>query len=132
MKPLHPNGQRVDASEISEAAESILAVLPDDKIVHICGWQRTRVGGGILSAETGTISEQWFWGNEKQGPPGLYAIIASLPCAIEAEKQRRIATGKAWKRWLETAFCLGIQLVDDEELFAEVAEEGLEKWLADH
>lgn len=131
-KPLHPNGRPVDPYDFDEDAESILAVLPDDKIVHICGWQRTRVGGGILSAETGTASEQWFWEDEKQGPPGLYALIAGLPKTIETEKQRRISTGKAWKRWLETADCLGIQMVDDPELLAEVMEVGLGRWLEGH
>ena len=131
MRPLHPNGRPVDSSEINEDDESILAILPDDKIVRICGWQRTRVGGGILSAETGTVTEQWFWEDEKQGPPGLYALIAGLPRAIETEKQRRISTGKAWKRWLETAACLGVQMIDDPDLWAEVMEVGLECWLMD-
>ncbi len=112
--------------------DSVWAVLIDDRIVEIVAALRMSVGCPVAGAKT---SKTIYWDSERQGPPGLYAFLSSIPEeAAEVIEERKVA-GKPFKQFSEMCSNLRSQIFfevvedDDTELFDEIMEEGLGAWL---
>ena len=124
MRPLKDNGHPVYPEELDDGDE-ILAILPDDRIVLICGHDRFRVGSGYGCGGS-NIAEDWLWLDEPviQAPSGLYARMIEFPAAIKAEAAARKADGRAWVRFEKMVHVTGHQALTDMEIAAEIVSDG--------
>ena len=129
MKFYHPNGLPVFPDDINEDVDFVEAVSEDDKVVELVGCDRIRVGATGTGADC-NVSYVWHRQAERQMPEGFCALILALPAALKRAVEARQAAGKPYKRWLQNLQYLGYQLMDDEELLAEILEDGLDAWLA--
>ena len=125
----HPNGLPVYPDAINEDVDFVEAVSEDDKVVELVGCDRIRAGAPG-TGEGCSISLVWHRQAEKQMPEGFCALILGLPAALERAVEARQAAGKPYKRWLQNHQYLSYQLMDDEELLAEILEDGIDAWLA--
>ena len=108
-----------------DSGDEILAILPDDRIVLICGHDRFRVGSGYGCGGS-NIAEDWLWLDEPviHAPSGLYERMTEFPAAIRAEIAARKSDGRAWVRFEKTVHVVGYQALTDVEVAAKIISDG--------
>lgn len=124
MTPLKDNGYPIEPEEI-DGSDEILAILPDDRIVLICGHDRFRVGSGYGCGGS-NIAEDWLWLDAPviHAQSGLYKRMMEFPAAVNAEVQARKSAGRAWIRFEKSVHVLGYQALTDIEVAAEIISDG--------
>jgi hypothetical protein len=131
--PVWPSGIYATPDEL-EVADDPWAVLEDDRLVLLETYMRVGGGGADIYNPPPIVS--WSWSHERPGPSGLYALLTELPAAITEEVERRRIAGRRVTRWAGYAVTLGPQIVyglldGDSELFDEMKQAGLQRWLAE-
>jgi hypothetical protein len=131
MNPITLYGLPIYPEELEESEIGVIAILEDDRIVNMVGWTRVITGcaGTCNSTSEGVV---WEWNIESKCYTGLYKFLTNLLPTISKIKQEKIANKKPYKEWSKMAYSLGIDVLEDEELFNEIQSEGLENWLRNY
>lgn len=122
IKPIGTNGFPVEPDELDGSDDGIFAILADDRIVRLVGYNRIRCGSGH---GCGNSCEQveWEFESERAAPKGMYELICGLPGLIESRASSM--SPKAGLTWRKKVSTLGFQLMTDYNLAEEVINDGV-------